>query len=176
MNARIITFIISRLFALYLLIMYVLNFAVQFATAVVLRHTIGAESMWEYVGSTGLATSLYAFAAAILWFGASWLSRSIAKPFPEKFAGDMSFGHWQALVIVAVGWYAILMALGVFGDIFKIAGPYQSDSDTLTPLWKESALYMAVGILLIVLPRKIVSGLNALRAWGNKPFIAREDQ
>lgn len=173
MNARIVAFVASRLFAVYLLVTYGLSMTVQ----AVGTFLLGQGGGIAYAGASVIITSLYVLAAAGLWTGASWIARHVSKPFPEKLEADMSYEHWQSFVFLAVGLFALFMTCQVFAQLLKaMAVDGFSYDESAASTIKGGLIYLLFALVLLLLPQTLVRGLNALRAWGNKPIIEADEE
>lgn len=178
MNALSLAVIGCRLLAIYIVLVKGIDFVLQaFASAVM--------GQWGYVlPMMGLALS-YLIPAAALWFAAGWFAERIAGIASGDFAEDREPQRWEALAVFAAGWIALLFALSYLTALLRnwLVRPPGSENRSLSELemfqidslilWMFVA-YSAVGLVLVFLPRTLVSGIAALRSWAGKPVIERD--
>jgi hypothetical protein len=177
MNARIVAFVASRLFAVYLFVMYVLNFTLQGVAFFVSRQTEPDLQGWTYFGIS-FTPIFSALIAAVLWFGAGWISSRVARSLPEPTAEKMGVDQWKALVVAAIGALFVLQGAGVLNQALKmLSGPDMLRNDKLLPFIAGSGvIYILAGIALIAWSHSIVSRVKALWSWFGKPAFHEEDQ
>lgn len=174
MNAKAVVFILCRLLAIYLIVVHLLGFVIQTASALFAEPALrGDVSFLPIIGAMAFGAALYGFVALFLWIAAGWLARLIASPFPDRFGDDINLERWQAVVVMSLGGMSLLSAAAIGGDAFK--------ADTLGGPAARAALHSGIGFLvlglgLIVFARWIVLGLKRLNAWGNKPFVKADEQ
>ncbi|HVZ29458.1 MAG TPA: hypothetical protein VG839_03625 [Asticcacaulis sp.] len=176
MNARIVAFVACRLFAVYLLIMYGVSFVIQLVIASLAPRPEDSEGViGQYILTAGVATALYMLLAFGLWTGASWISRTVSAPVPEKFEDKPAGDRWQAVALSAVGWLTLMLAAGQSGRL--ISAFIQTDGSTgLSPNVVQCLVLLTLGGGFTLFSRSVVRGLERFRAWGRKPLIAAEDQ
>jgi len=174
MNARIIAFIACRLFAVYLFVMYVLNFTLMAVFAFV---TGQSEAGLTY-GGVFFAPVFSAMIAAVLWFGAGWISNRVAGSLPEAGSEGISLVQWRAMVVAAIGVLFVMKGADLCNEALKILVPQApSPESTFLPLLAiSSVVYALVGIALIAGPRLIIEGFKGVQSWLTKPAFTREDQ
>lgn len=177
MNAHIVAFVASRLFAVYLFVMYVLNFTLQGVAFFVSRQTEPDLQGWTYFGMS-FAPVFSALIAAVLWFGADWISSRVVSSLPEGNLETISIDHWKALVVAAIGALFTLQGAGVLNHALKmLSGPAMLRNDKLLPFIAGSGvIYILAGIALIAWSHSIVSRVKALWSWFGKPAFHEEDQ
>lgn len=177
MNARIVAFVASRLFAIYLFVTYVLNFTLS---AVIAFLADQASSDLQGLAYRGLsfATIFSALIAAVLWFGAGWISNRVVKSLPDGSLEAISIDQWKAIIIAAIGALFVLKGTDLFSQALKSIGHQApSPGDEFLPLVIGSGLvYLFVGIALIAGPRAIIGGFRAFQSWWTKPAFTEEDR
>jgi hypothetical protein len=173
LNARIIAFVMCRLFAVYLVVAHGINAVLQFLIVMLAPHQEGLEApVWHYAVLAGVTTVLHMLLAAVLWNGASWISRTVSAPMPEKVEDKPAGDGWQAVVVFAVGWLTVLS-----GVAYLVNGARAlMEQGGLFQYLMLAVIFLGIGGALIMFPGAIVSGLERFRAWGGKPLIEAEDQ
>ncbi len=177
MNARITAFIAIRLFAVYLFVMYVLNFTLVAIAAFVAGEAYPDIQGLAYAGLS-FAPIFSALIAAVLWFGAGWISSRVADSLPEGGIEEMSFAQWKAIIISAIGVLFVLKGTDLLSQTLKFfTHQASSRENAFLPLVAGSGLvYVLVGIALITGPRTIIDSFKALQSWLTKPAFPGEDQ
>jgi hypothetical protein len=177
MNARIVAFVASRLFAVYLFVMYVLNLTLIAVGAFVAGQAYPDVQGLAYAGLS-FAPIFSALIAAVLWFGADWIASRVVKSLPEGNLETISVDHWKAMSIAAIGVLFALKGTDLFNQALKVfAHSSPSSEDAFLPLVIGSGLiYVLVGIALIAGPRVIIDSFKALQSWLTKPAFTEEDK
>jgi len=177
MNARIAAFVACRLFAVYLFVMYVLNFTLLAVGAFVASQAYPDLMSVTYSGLT-FAPIFSALIAAVLWFGAGWISSRVSQVLPEEGAGRMDFVQWKALIIAAIGVLFVLKGTELFSQAIKLLTHQESPQENsfLPFVVGSGGVYILVGIALIAGLRTIAGGFKALQSWLTKPAFGGEDQ
>ena len=174
MNARVIAFIACRLFAVYLFVMYVLNFTLMAVFAFV---TGQAESELTY-GGAFFAPVFSAMIAAVLWFGAGWISNRAAGSLPEADIEGISLAQWRAMVVAAIGVLLVMKGADLCSEAIKlwVRQAPSPESALLSLLAVSGVVYALAGIALIAGPRLMIEGFKGLRSWLTKPVFTGDDQ
>jgi hypothetical protein len=177
MNARIVAFIASRLFAVYLFVMYVLNFTLVAVGAFVAGQAYPDIQGLAYAGLS-FAPIFSALIAGVLWFGAGWISSRVADSLPEGGVEELSFAQWKVIIIAAIGVLFVLKGTDLLSQTLKLfTHQVSSRENAFLPLVAGSGLvYALIGIALIVGPRAIIDSFKALQSWLTKPAFPGEDQ
>lgn len=171
MNARTVAFIASRLLALYLFVMYVLNFTAQGVAIFVSRQIEPDQRSWAYFGMS-FTPIVSALLAAVLWFGAGWISSRVVKSLPQANAEAVDIDQWKTLVVAAIGALFVLRGAGVFSQSLRML----LRDNTLSPfIIGSSVCYVLAGIALIAWSRSVISGVKAVWSWFAKPAFTGEE-
>ncbi|MGA9658469.1 MAG: hypothetical protein WBQ60_05170 [Asticcacaulis sp.] len=178
MNARNMAFVACRLFAVYLFVIYVLNFTLQAVGVFAMRNSYPELNDVAYLGLI-FAPIFSALIAAVLWFGAGWISSGVSRALPEEGnAKGIDLVQWKALIIAAIGVLFILKGTDSINQVLKlliVQAP--SPEDRFLPfLAGSSMIYILMGIALIAGLGTIAGGFKALQSWLTKPAFTGEDQ
>ena len=173
MNARMLVFVASKLFAVYL----VLTIGVPMASnliGVVLRPTgVTDDGKSRLLLFSAIGIGIVVIVAAVFWFCAFLMSRGVAlaaavDPAP---ADEMSYDRWQAVVVMLVGGISALHALAAIKLLlYEIVS--DSNRDPFGPVSQPSfrpevliggIIFGLLAAVLLLAPSRIVAGLNMLR-------------
>ena len=177
MNARIVAFIASRLFAVYLMLVYVLNYALVLIVSLIADQTEVGKNTMAYAGSLTFAAIFSALIAAAFWFGAGWIAGRMVSASPEIDGEGLNIDQWKGLVVAGIGALFILTAAKFFSQTLNLMARHDPDFSSILPFTLISGvLYAVAGVSLIAWSRSIVGGLKALITWFAKPAFGESDR
>jgi hypothetical protein len=177
MNARIVAFIASRLFAIYLLLVYVLNYALVLIVSLISAQAEIGKNTLAYAGSLTFAAIFSGLIAAAFWFGAGWIADRIVSASPAVDDEGLNIDQWKRLVVAAIGALFILTAAKFFSQTLNLLVRHDPDFGSLSLFTLISGgLYAVAGISLIAWSRSIAGGLKALITWFAKPAFGENDR
>jgi len=163
MNARITAFVASRLFAIHVLISYVLNYALLLIGSFI------DHDILTHAGSLIFGAAFSAILALVLWFGAGWVANRIVTHLPNGDGDGLNIDQWKALVVAAIGALFILVGVNILSRAFD-------EGSILNYAVVSGGFYTITGFTLIAWSGFIVGGLKALLSWFARPAFDRDDQ
>jgi hypothetical protein len=116
MNARVAAFVSSRLFAIHVLISYVLNHALLLIGSLI-DHTI-----LTYAGSLVFGAVFSTILMLALWFGAGWIADRVIAHLPDDNGDGLNIDQWNALIVAAIGPLFILTGINILRRAFDEGG------------------------------------------------------
>ena len=178
MNARIVAFVASRLFAIYLMLVYVLNYTLLLLVSLIAAQTEIGKNTMAYASSLTFAAIFSALIATAFWFGAGWIANKLASTSPDIEDGEgLNIEQWKGLVVAAIGALFILTASKFFSQTLNLIFRHDQDFEGLVPFTLISGgLYAIAGVSLLAWSRSIAGGLKALLSWFAKPAFGEDDR